>query len=94
LTSKMLSTPQPSYYNQTASKPSSTYSGHSERGASKQESIFSRRSSTFSQGASGYQEIVFDSNSVYSGSSAGRRGPLSDWARAGANAVKKVGACW
>jgi len=93
LTSELLSTPQPSYYNQTASKPSSTYSGHSERGASKQESIFSRESSTQSQGGSGYQEIIFDSNSVYS-SSSGRRGPLSDWARAGANAVKKVGACW
>ena len=24
----------------------------------------------------------------------GRRGPLSEWARAGMNAVKKVGACW
>jgi uncharacterized Zn-finger protein len=94
LTPEMLTTPQPTYYTQTASKPSSTYSRHSERGASKQESIYSRRSSTLSQGASGYQEIVFDSNSVYSNSSAGRRGPLSDWARASANAVKKVGACW
>ncbi|PVH83660.1 hypothetical protein DL98DRAFT_110572 [Cadophora sp. DSE1049] len=49
-----------------------------------------------------YQEIVFDSNSVHSGGSnnsaasgaSGRRGPLSEWARAGMNAVKKIGACW
>jgi hypothetical protein len=62
------------------------------------------RSGSIHSGASTglhHQDFTFDSNSVYSGSQAsvmsaasGRRGPLNDWARAGMNAVKKVGACW
>jgi DNA-directed RNA polymerase subunit RPC12/RpoP len=62
------------------------------------------RSASIHSGASTglhHQDFIFDSNSVYSGSQAsvtsaasGRRGPLNDWARAGMNAVKKVGACW
>ena len=66
---------------------------------------YSRATSVHSGASSGYQEIVFDSKSVNSvGSNAsaasaasatsGRRGPLTDWARAKMNAVKKVGACW
>jgi hypothetical protein len=52
----------------------------------------------------GYEEIVFDSRSDRSGGqtsvrsnascASGRRGPLNEWARAGMNAVKQVGACW
>lgn len=42
------------------------------------------------------EESTRSSASGASGAStgSGRRGPLSDWARAGMNAVKKVGACW
>jgi hypothetical protein len=66
--SEQLTTPQISHYDRTASKPSSAYSAQSERGPNKQSSIFSGRSSTYSQTSSGYQEFVFDSTSVYSGS--------------------------
>lgn len=68
------------------------------------------RSASVNSGAStGFQEYVFDSRSVHSAGSygsgasgasaasraSGRRGPLSDWARAGMNALKEVGgACW
>jgi hypothetical protein len=58
-------------------------------------------------GTPGYHEIVFNSRSNRPGSraspvsacsvasSASRRtGPLSEWAKAGMNAVKKIGACW
>jgi hypothetical protein len=59
--------------------------------------------SNLSAVSSGYQEIVFDSNSVHSGASqasvasgrSGRRGPLSEYSRAGMKAVRKLGgACW
>jgi hypothetical protein len=59
------------------------------------------RSGSIHSGASEYKEYVFDANSMHSSSQAsvtsaasGRRGPLSDWARAGMNSVRKVGACW
>lgn len=60
----------------------------------------SRHSSIHSASGSGYCEIVFDSNSVHSdrsqtSSSSGRRGPLSEKAKAGMKALKEVGnACW
>jgi hypothetical protein len=60
---------------------------------------FSRSGSTQEATYPGYQ--VYDSTSTYSASSsissiasAGRRGPLSGAARAMANAVKAVKACW
>lgn len=63
--------------------------------------FFNRKPSLSQRQNSGYQEIVFDSNSVHSESgtsvasgASGRRGPLTELARAGMNAVKKVGACW
>jgi len=59
------------------------------------------RSGSIHSGASGYKEYIFDASSMHSGSQAsatsaasGRRGPLSDCARAGMNAVRKAGACW
>lgn len=68
----------------------------------KRATSYSKATSVHSGASSGYQEIDFDSKSVNSvGSNAsaasatsGRRGPLTDWARAKMNAVKKVGACW
>jgi hypothetical protein len=61
---------------------------------------FSRSGSIHSR-ASRCKEYNFDANSMLSGSQAsatsaasGRRGPLSGWARAGMNAVRRVGACW
>jgi hypothetical protein len=81
-----------------SSRASSVGSQQSVRGRSGFRKVFSRKSST------GYEEFVFDSRSDRSGSQAsvrsnascasGRRGPLSEWARAGMNAVKKIGACW
>ena len=66
--------------------------------------LFSRRASVQATTTSPYQEIVFDSRSDRSGSQAsinssatcasGRRGPLSEWAKAGMQAVKRIGACW
>jgi len=66
--------------------------------------LFGRRSSTQAATGAGYEEIVFDSRSDRSGSQAsvnsnascasGRRGPMSEWARVGMNAVKAIGACW
>ncbi|KAH7336093.1 hypothetical protein BKA65DRAFT_596148 [Rhexocercosporidium sp. MPI-PUGE-AT-0058] len=72
--------------------------------------IHDTKPESVNSGAStGYQEYVFDSKSVQSGGSygsgasgasgasgvSGRRGRLSDWARAGMNALKQVGgACW
>jgi hypothetical protein len=52
--------------------------------------------------SSGYQNIIFDATSIYSNrsqtsatsASSRRHGPLSSLARAGMNAVVKVGACW
>lgn len=60
----------------------------------------SRRRSVRSASSSVYQEMVFDSRSMHSSQgsiasdASGRRGPLSGLARAGMNAVRKVGACW
>lgn len=70
-------------------------------GQSESPTIASPSCSRIGSGASSaYEENAFDSNSVHSGSQAsvgsgasGRRGPLSDWARAGMNTVKRVGAC-
>ena len=60
--------------------------------------MFSSRKSIGSGTSSEYQEIIFDSNSVHSGSrtsaSSGRRGPLGGFARKAMNTVKSVGACW
>ena len=69
--------------------------------------LFPRILSTCSTTSSEYQEFVFDSRSEHSVSHtslpsvdpnpsrvSGRRGPLSEWARVGMNAVKKKGACW
>ncbi|KAE8440569.1 hypothetical protein EG329_007227 [Mollisiaceae sp. DMI_Dod_QoI] len=76
----------------------------SENARKREGSMETRRGSVHSGGSPGYKEIVFDSKSVYSESQvsvgsansagSGRRGPLSRLARAGMNAVKKVGACW
>jgi hypothetical protein len=72
----------------------------SERGRTRFGSSRDRGQSADSRASSGYSEIIFDSNSVHSRESSagsatsGRRGPLSDLARAGINALKKVGACW
>lgn len=66
--------------------------------------LSSRSSKVRPEVASGFQEIVFDSRSVGSSSqgsvqsstscASGRRGPLSELARIGMKAVKKLGACW
>jgi hypothetical protein len=65
--------------------------------------------SSYGQASLGYQDnvFIFDSRSVCSSSQtsvasttsvasapSGRRGPLSEIARAGMNAVRKLGACW
>jgi hypothetical protein len=79
----------------------SDYGGiSSERGRTRSGSSRDREQSANSGASSGYSEIIFDSNSVHSRASSagsatsGRRGPLSDLARAGMNALKRVGACW
>jgi hypothetical protein len=60
-----------------------------------------KRGSVRNDSTAGYQEIVFESSSVHSGDQAsapptpsGRKGPLSEVARAGMRAVKKIGSCW
>jgi len=62
-----------------------------------------RSSSSSSLAGFGYEEIVFDSKSASSGgswwsevsASSGRRGPLSEAAKAGMRALREVGnACW
>jgi hypothetical protein len=70
---------------------------------------FSGIPSSYGQASPGYQDsvFIFDSRSVCSNSqtsvasitsvgsaASGRRGPLSEIARAGMNAVRKLGACW
>jgi hypothetical protein len=98
------SNPSPSYFDppsftprQASSKPVSVNSIQSDRGRSGL-NMFSSRKSIGSGTSSEYQEIIFDSNSVHSGSrtsaSSGRRGPLGGFARKAMNAVKSVGACW
>lgn len=87
-----------------SSRASSVGSQQSVRGRSGFRKMFSRKSSVPAAASTGYEEIVFDSRSDRSDSQAsvrsnascvsGRRGPLSEWARAGMNAVKKIGACW
>jgi hypothetical protein len=46
----------------------------------------------------GYEEVVFDAESDYSGRrvspAAGRQGPLHSIAKANTNAVRKISACW
>lgn len=90
-----------------AGSSSSVISRQSDRGRSGFSNLFPRISSTCSTTSSEYQELVFDSRSDHSGSHtsvpsvdpnnsrvSGRRGPLSEWARVGMNAVKRMGACW
>jgi hypothetical protein len=83
---------------QPASRPGSVGSFQSDRGRNGLKNMFSRRSSAHSRASTGYQEIVFDSKSINSGSQAsgvsGRQGPLDAVAKAAMNAVKRIGACW
>ena len=83
---------------QPASRPGSVGSFQSDRGRNGLKGVFSRRSSAHSRASTGYQEIVFDSKSISSGSQAsgvsGRQGPLDAVAKAAMNAVKRIGACW
>lgn len=91
-------------YPNLASRPSSVSSRQSERGRGGFRDMFRRRSSEQVAASPGYEEIIFDSRSDRSGSqvslhsntscASGRRGPLSEWARAGMKAVKAIGACW
>jgi hypothetical protein len=87
---------------QSSSRASSTSSYASSNGRSRIAKAFSRRGSTQEEACPGYQ--VWDSRSATSASSSinstassaitGRRGPLSGAARAMANAIKAVKACW
>lgn len=83
---------------QVAPRPGSLGSFQSDPTQASFKKMFSRRSSTHSRASSGYQEFVFDSRSVNSGSQAsvlsGRQGPLDSFATAAMNAVKRIGACW
>ncbi|KAH8668091.1 hypothetical protein BGZ60DRAFT_528428 [Tricladium varicosporioides] len=88
----------PSKPEQPTSRSGSVSSFQSDWGRNGLKNMFSRRSSAQSRGSTGYQEIVFDSKSVDSGSQAsgvsGRQGPLDSVAIAAMNAVKRIGACW
>jgi hypothetical protein len=90
---------QPSYSRRNASGAESLSSCASSTGQSRISKAFRRRGSTQEETYPGYH--VWDSRSTNSASSsidsvasAGRRGPLSSAARAMANAVKAVKACW
>ena len=84
-------------------------SNQSERGRSGFRTPLSKRPSSHGPATSGYQDsvFVFDSRSARSSSqnsvasitsvgsaASGRRGPLSEMAKAGMKAVRKLGACW
>jgi hypothetical protein len=90
-------------------RSSSVGSTPSDRDRSTFMTPFSGRPSLYGQASPGYQDsvFIFDSRSVCSSSqtsvasitsvgsaASGRRGPLSEIARAGMNAVRKLGACW
>jgi hypothetical protein len=90
---------QSSSSRRTASRAESLSSCASSTGQSRISKAFRRRGSTQEETYPGYH--VWDSRSTNSASSsidsvasAGRRGPLSSAARAMANAVKAVKACW
>lgn len=83
---------------QVVGRPGSLGTFHSDPTRDSFKKMFSRKSSTHSRASSGYQEFVFDSRSVNSGSQAsvlsGRQGPMDSFAIASMNAVKRIGACW
>jgi len=86
----------------TGSFSSSVNSIQRELSQSRFNNTLGRWRSANDNASSGYQQIVFDASSIYStrsqttatSASSGRHGPLSSLARAGMNAVMKVGACW
>jgi len=98
---RVVKAPIPEY---ARSRSSSISTQQSELGQSVFMNVFSRRPSVQGAATSPYQEIVFDSRPTYSESqtsvhsnnsyASGRRGPLSELAKAGMNAVRKIGACW
>jgi hypothetical protein len=98
---RAIKAPIPDY---ARSRSSSISSQQIELGQSVFINVFSRRPSVQGAATSPYQEMVFDSRPPYSESQAsvysnnsyasGRRGPLSELAKAGMNAVRKIGACW
>ncbi|KAH6667853.1 hypothetical protein B0J14DRAFT_488902 [Halenospora varia] len=83
---------------QASSRAVSINSNQSDRGRNRISKAFSRRSSTNSTASTKFHEIVFDSkprrNSSRTSCASGRKGPLDTVARAAANAVKAVKACW
>ena len=86
---------------QSRSRQDSSHSLQRDQSQSRWKTMFGRKSSIHSAASSGYREIVFDSGSVHSGShvsntsaASGRRGPLTEAARAGMKVLKKLGACW